>query len=148
MFVLYWYECTSVVVSWRELTCMHCVYLAHWPRKVLCGICLYAIYIYIYIFIHLFIFYFASWKYKEWNFCFVLLVRDHCYVHTATIHCNSFKMVFKSSEDDVWLPICRRNKPGHTRSSASHCNAFVKAQLHIPSDPHMYINKYTHSRPS
>ena len=38
--------------SLRELTCMHCVYLVLWTRKVLCGSCLCAIYK---IFIHSFI---------------------------------------------------------------------------------------------
>ena len=39
LFVFSWYECLSVVFSLRELTCMHCVYLALWTRKVLCGVC-------------------------------------------------------------------------------------------------------------
>ena len=38
--------------SLRELTCMHCVYLALWTRKVLCGRFLCAIYINFHSFIH------------------------------------------------------------------------------------------------
>ena len=41
--------------SLRELTCMHCVYLALWTRKVLCGSFFYALYINFHSFIHSFI---------------------------------------------------------------------------------------------
>ena len=50
LYLLVWVSFGSF--SLRELTCMHCVYLAPWPRKVLCGSFLCAIYINFHSFIH------------------------------------------------------------------------------------------------
>ena len=56
------YECPLVVFSFQGLTCMHCVYLALWTCKVLCGRFLCAIFkfspihSFIHSFIHLFIY--------------------------------------------------------------------------------------------
>ena len=49
-----WYECPLVIFSLWELTCLHCVYLALWTRKVfMWKFCMHYIYINFHLFIKL-----------------------------------------------------------------------------------------------
>ena len=62
------YECPLVVFSFQGLTCMHCVYLALWTCKVLCGRFLCAIFKFspIHSFIHSFIHLFTHSSVNRW----------------------------------------------------------------------------------
>ena len=88
--------------SLREFTCMHCVYLALWTRKVLCGSFLCAIY----------------------KFSFIHSFIHYCY-HSFYLHASS------SSTATAWLELQRLHSQHSAMVATSRANSARPRPTHI-----------------
>ena len=129
--------------SLRELTCMHCVYLALWTRKVLCGSFLCAIYKFS--FIHSFkighVLQFGEIAHKSMPYC-VVCTENVYYVHalcTWNISCVKRKCVMCTQEI---YDVCTWNVyAGANITIVMNLLSFIQLQLLHCESIEMYVQE-------